>query len=99
MPGACVLPASVPVFPNYVQPLQGGHVTKAYPTLETTLGQMTPPESGHPLKMPPESGGIPGRAHFWQVPFALMLSPGWHTTRRGVQPEERASHLWECNPV
>ena len=45
-------------------------------TLETTLGQMAPPKSGHPLSMPPESGGIPGRVHFWEVPFALMLSPG-----------------------
>ena len=25
----------------------------------------------------PVSGGIPGRVHFWEVPFALMLSPGW----------------------
>ena len=27
-------------------------------TLETTLGQMTLPKSGHPLKMPPDAGGI-----------------------------------------
>ena len=27
--------------------------------------------------MPPESGGIPGRVHFGEVPFAPMLSPGW----------------------
>ena len=27
--------------------------------------------------MPPESSGIPGRVHYWEVPFALMLSPGW----------------------
>jgi hypothetical protein len=27
MPGACVLHASVPVFPCQVQPLKGGHVT------------------------------------------------------------------------
>ena len=46
-------------------------------TLETTLGQMAPPKSGPPLRMPPESGGIPGRVHFWEVPFALMLFPGW----------------------
>ena len=45
--------------------------------LETTLGQMAPPKSGHPLRMQPESGGIPGRGHFWKVPFAPMLSPGW----------------------
>ena len=46
-------------------------------SLETTLGQMAPPKSGHPLRMPSESGGIPGRVHLWEVPFALMLSPGW----------------------
>ena len=46
-------------------------------TLETPSGKMAPPKSGHPLGMPPESGGIPGRVHFWEVPFALMLSPGW----------------------
>ena len=27
MPGACVLHASVPVFPSHVQPFQGGYVT------------------------------------------------------------------------
>ena len=27
-----------------------------YTNLETTLGQMAPPKSGHPLTMPPESG-------------------------------------------
>jgi len=26
--------------------------------LETTLGQMAPPKSGHPLRMPPDAGGI-----------------------------------------
>ena len=31
----------------------------------------------NPLRMPPESGHIPGRVHFWEVSFALMLSPGW----------------------
>jgi len=45
-------------------------------TLETTSGQMAPPKSGLPLRMPSGSGGIPGRVHFWEVPFALMLSPG-----------------------
>ena len=44
---------------------------------EETLGQMAPPKSGHPLIMPPESGGIPRRDHFWEVPFALRLSSGW----------------------
>jgi len=38
---------------------------------------MAPLKSAHPLRMPPESGGIPGRVHFWEVPLALMLSPGW----------------------
>ena len=51
-------------------------------TLETTLGQMAPPQSGNPLRMPPDSGGIPGQ--IWKVPFALMLSPGW-----GKHSEER----------
>jgi hypothetical protein len=37
--------------------------------LETTLGQMAPPKSEHPLRMPPESGGIPGRDHFREVLF------------------------------
>ena len=45
-------------------------------TLETTLGQTAPPKSGHPSRMPPESGGIPGRDHFREVPSALMLSAG-----------------------
>jgi len=27
-------------------------------TLETSLGQMAPPKSGRPLRMPPDSGGI-----------------------------------------
>ena len=27
--------------------------------------------------MPPELGGIPGRDYYWEVPLALMLSPGW----------------------
>jgi len=45
-------------------------------TLETTLGQMAPPKSGPPLRMLPESGGIPGRVHFWKVSFALVLYPG-----------------------
>ena len=44
---------------------------------------MAPPKSGHPLRMPPESGGIPGRVHFWEVPYVLMLSPGW-VGRRGT---------------
>ena len=26
--------------------------------------------------MPPEPGGIPGRDHSWEVPYALMVSPG-----------------------
>ena len=33
--------------------------------------------SGHPLRMPPQSGGILESVHFWEVPSALMLSPGW----------------------
>ena len=45
-----------------------------HPTMETTSGQMAPPKSGHSVRMPPESGGIPGRIHFWEVPSALMLS-------------------------
>ena len=49
----------------------------AWSTLETTLGQMAPPERGYPLSRPPESGGIPGRDHLWEVLFALVLSPGW----------------------
>ena len=56
-------------------------------TLETTLGQMAPPKSGHPLRMPPESGGIPGRTSQMWTPFALMLSPGWReSTRRRSAP-------------
>ena len=47
------------------------------PTLETTLGQMAPPKSGHSPRMPPELGGIPGRDHFWEAPSALMLCLGW----------------------
>ena len=47
----------------------------------TTLGQMAPPKSGHPLRMPPESGSIPGRVQSWEVKFALMLSPGWVSDR------------------
>ena len=27
----------------------------------------------------PDSGSILGSVHFWEVPFALMLSPGWIT--------------------
>jgi len=57
-----------------------GGPTSSVTTLETTLVQMTPPTTGYPLRMPPESGGIPGRVHFWEVPFALMLSPGWWTS-------------------
>ena len=34
-------------------------------------------QSGPPLRMPPDSGGIPGRVHFWEVSFALMLCSGW----------------------
>ena len=41
-------------------------------TLEITLGQMPPPKGRQPLRMPPESGGVPGRVHFWEVPFALQ---------------------------
>ena len=48
-----------------------------HPTLKTTSGQIAPPTSGHPLRMPPGSGGIPGRVHFLEVPFDLMLSLGW----------------------
>jgi len=28
--------------------------------------------------MPPDSGGILGGIHVEEVPFAQMLSPGWH---------------------
>ena len=35
------------------------------------------PKSGHLIRMPPESGGVPGRDHSWEVPYALMLSRGW----------------------
>ena len=35
-----------------------GQACRGGPTLETTLGQMAPPTSGHPLRMPPDSGGI-----------------------------------------
>jgi len=39
--------------------------------------------------MPPESGGIPGRVHFWEVPFALMFSPGrWRHLGRSDNVEE-----------
>ena len=34
---------------------------------EDTLGQMASPKSGHHLRMPPESGGIPFNVHFWKV--------------------------------
>ena len=34
------------------------------------------PKSGHPLRMPTESSGMPGRVHFWEVPLALMVSRG-----------------------
>jgi len=38
---------------------------------------MAPPKVDNPL----ECHLIPGRVHFWEVPFALMLSPGWLTWR------------------
>ena len=40
--------------------------------------------------MPPGSGGILGRVHFWEVPFALVLSPAWRVPARrspGAPPE------------
>ena len=53
------------------------------PILEATSGQMAPAKSGHPLRMPPKSDGIPGRVHFVEVPFALMVYPGWVQTCGG----------------
>ena len=46
------------------QPRKPENGRRLHATLETTFGQMAPPTSGHPLKMPPESGSIPGRVHF-----------------------------------
>jgi len=75
--------------------LQGGACATSHPsrtrarppaTLEKTLGQMAPPKSGQPLRMLPESGGIPPDVHFWEVPFALMLSSGWILAAHGSAP-------------
>jgi len=60
---------------------------------------------------PPESGGIPGRVHFWEVPFALMLSAGWGAgdtsgrgrrswrTGRARTPARNTPSRRRCNPV
>ena len=59
--------------------------------LETTLGKMAPPTSGHPLEMPPESSSILGLVHCKVVPFALMmLASGWSGIGNDV---ERRAHL------
>ena len=52
--------------------------------------QVTPPPSGRVegkykvnfWGILPDAGSIAGGIHFWEVPFALMLSPGW----RGLTP-------------
>ena len=60
---------------------------------------MAPPQGGYPLGMPPESGGIPGRNHIWEVPFALMLSPGWmHKVPAGAAAPRRGQRPREVNP-
>jgi len=51
------------------------HVKVLNATLETTSGPMASPQKC-PRTMPPEPVGIPGRVHFWEVSFALMLCLG-----------------------
>ena len=62
-------------------------------TLKTTSGQIAPPKSGHPHRMPPESGGMPGRSHFWEIQFALMLS-----SRRARAPPKSSATSGTFNP-
>ena len=41
-----------------VRLISSANTLRGEATLETTLGQMAPPKSRHPLRMPPGSGGI-----------------------------------------
>ena len=68
-------------------------------TLETTLGQMAPRQSGHPHRMLPESGGIPGCVHFWGVPFARMLSLGWERNLWIPWQQLASSEVSRLSPV
>jgi hypothetical protein len=63
-------------------------------TLETTLGRMVPPKSGRVQESHLMQVAFYGVVHFWEVPFALMLSPGWRGRRRSVRG---ADFIWKEN--
>ena len=71
MPGACVLHASVPVFPSHVQPIYGGHVTKhrsSPPSYNPYLGLRV---EGLPCRQRGQAG--PGRAsHLCRLCRAIL---------------------------
>ena len=69
-------------------------------TLETTLGQMAPPKSGRVQEYHLIHVAFSGGNHFWEVPFALTLCPGWLPCQEGAAgrcsglvPERQGLHL------
>ena len=53
--------------------------------------------------MLPDSGSILRGIHFWEVQFALMLSPGWFDpfVRKDVRNADNKAQLslWNLNPI